>query len=1414
MGQQAVKDRWNENWKSERNSDKRLLPTLTKTAAADFKTPGAAVAMRKVLQQASPVRPLSEPGRLPLGLDLGPISSTLGNHLLHVRCSSETSATSQAIYRFLDSSELSRQVVVYFQFDRYDHRFNNVAAMLTTTLASFYHNEIRSEKAAIDSRMDLTLCERGSDIDMFGFWCFFILKYGGRDVILVLDGLDQCDDSVQWFLANIVRSLKYTENFLKLIITTTKGRDDHIVSRLSGVPADIYEVISDDSDLLVEPVAPLVTLLEVAMVLREAPSYAPYEAQIKDLLCRCSKDLCLWKMVAKWLRSPKDAVGDKFGELTKTAQITPGIIFEAILQSVPADQHKWVSILISWATFALRPVRLHELCVVSHMASGHDIRQTCILTDAVATKRLAEIEAYLGGFLTVHGEDVRFGHPSLQGWLESTAGVSLPTGNWYQDKTKRQRHQDILESCLDYHRIFEIEHPSEVAQSYQLPYAIEQWTYHYQQVMSEGQDEASSLESSIPSILSQQPALKRWVAAYNELAHPFAPIDETFKSILPVAAYFGMGTWIENFEGDPEENGLAFVQASKRGHETFVRRLLKESKYTPSIDDPFLQHATRAAAYFAHHGVLQEILPLLPKKLETSQPWLDQLLCRASYLGWVDVVEALLSMGVSVNPPAVRGGPTPLHLAGRMAQVEAMKILLEAGASTSSVASQSGETPLHVAAAHGSVEVIELLFKGGADIGVQDSSGYTPLQGACLKGHHAVVELLAAHKSTEEDMVEGYNPLTDQHDDPPLMIAIEKGYPKIAEVLLRHGSNPDIEDEYGTALLQSVQFERLEIVQLLLGRNADPNKVRPKTIPAIVEAAARENLEMIELLLKHGADPEKKELPGASSGFQRTALQLAVQDGLTKTVKLLLDRGANPDAADGDGWTAIWTAAASENVEIARYLAQAGADLRGVCGGLNHTPLHAGVRNAELVRVLLEYGADVSQESDSGTPIDLAATENYAESLGLMLADRRSKPDLKSDKLAKAFRTSIREGYVEVASLLLEAGMDVNSKMLNGDPVLVAALEGGNAEMVDTLLQYHPDLTVESPSGGGMLHCITTKTPKESIKRLVNAGARLDLLNNKQETALSRAARHSTPEVVDYLESKYPKAKNIVGMRGTPLNIACREGTLGNVKALVELGSDVNSPGSWFSGTPLVSVCFRSGNDDEKDVMIQYLLDNGAKTNTRGGMLAYPLNTAGLRTSSSIIKLLLRNEADTDVQDSMGRRPVHFASYNSVEALDALAPVDAAYGEKDYSGRVALHYAAASGQLQLLKSVWARSQLAGIPIDVRDNDDWTPLLWAARSAQIWGPSRESEETHDEVVAWLLDKGANVEASGRALNKEWIPYEVAAYEQGSPSFLRKLGQKLDAPKRRRMRAKKGDLGFGLYCDFCLMVSQSTVSSYSY
>ncbi|PVH79897.1 ankyrin, partial [Cadophora sp. DSE1049] len=136
-------------------------------------------------------------------------------------------------------------------------------------------------------------------------------------------------------------------------------------------------------------------------------------------------------------------------------------------------------------------------------------------------------------------------------------------------------------------------------------------------------------------------------------------------------------------------------------------------------------------------------------------------------------------------------GMSPLHLAARMEQLAVAKILLEAGANTTCTNDPYNQTPLHVAGVWGSSEVTKLLLEVGSDVEARRDSGYTPLEEACsYGGHHAVVELIAAHKPFEE-----YIDHTNNPESHPLLISMEGGYTKVVETLLRYGANPDTEDK-------------------------------------------------------------------------------------------------------------------------------------------------------------------------------------------------------------------------------------------------------------------------------------------------------------------------------------------------------------------------------------------------------------------------------------------------------------------------------------------------------------------------------------------------------------------------------------------------------------------------------------------
>src|SRR5205823_373384 len=82
-------------------------------------------------------------------------------------------------------------------------------------------------------------------------------------------------------------------------------------------------------------------------------------------------------------------------------------------------------------------------------------------------------------------------------------------------------------------------------------------------------------------------------------------------------------------------------------------------------------------------------------------------------------------------------------------------------------------TPLHVAAVDGQLGVARLLVEAGAVADKPDSSGWTALEHASLRGHMEIAKLLAAHCQTPEDSTAGNSDeeKTEGGSSPPEVVA-------------------------------------------------------------------------------------------------------------------------------------------------------------------------------------------------------------------------------------------------------------------------------------------------------------------------------------------------------------------------------------------------------------------------------------------------------------------------------------------------------------------------------------------------------------------------------------------------------------------------------------------------------------------
>jgi ankyrin repeat protein len=171
---------------------------------------------------------------------------------------------------------------------------------------------------------------------------------------------------------------------------------------------------------------------------------------------------------------------------------------------------------------------------------------------------------------------------------------------------------------------------------------------------------------------------------------------------------------------------------------------------------------------------------------------------------------------------------------------------------------------------------------------------------------------------------------------------------------------------------------------LYRGEREEAERLLPDE-PNVFEAAAFGLVERLRELLDR--DPE---LPRAFSGDGFTALHLAAFMGHSAATRLLLERGADPNAVATSAQIGpvqpLHSAAATRQLDCARLLVEHGADVNARQAG-GYTPLHeaAGNGDVELARLLMGAGADPAARKDDGqTPGEVAAERGHGELLDVL----------------------------------------------------------------------------------------------------------------------------------------------------------------------------------------------------------------------------------------------------------------------------------------------------------------------------------------------------------------------------------------------------------------------------------------------
>jgi ankyrin repeat protein len=337
--------------------------------------------------------------------------------------------------------------------------------------------------------------------------------------------------------------------------------------------------------------------------------------------------------------------------------------------------------------------------------------------------------------------------------------------------------------------------------------------------------------------------------------------------------------------------------------------------------------------------------------------------------GNATMVEMLLKAGADPNAP-LPGGETPLMTAARTGTLAAVKALVNRGASVDAKDDRRGQTALMWAAAEGHAAVVQALIDADADFHIRVPSGFTPMLFAVRDGRSEVVRVLlkAGAEVNETVPVEGrrrgYGGGLPPAGATPLLLAVKNAHFELASLLLDSGANPNA-DLPGYTVLHAMTAVRkpgvgdndpppdgsgnmtsIELVKKLAAHGANLNarmtkkpnlnNTRLNEIGAtpFMLAALTADAELMKTLAELGANPLLPNVENSTPLMAAAGLatrspgeDAGTESEVLEAVQAALDLGADINAVDNNGETAMHAAAYKNLPRVVKFLASKGAKI-------------------------------------------------------------------------------------------------------------------------------------------------------------------------------------------------------------------------------------------------------------------------------------------------------------------------------------------------------------------------------------------------------------------------------------------------------------------------------------------------------
>jgi len=344
---------------------------------------------------------------------------------------------------------------------------------------------------------------------------------------------------------------------------------------------------------------------------------------------------------------------------------------------------------------------------------------------------------------------------------------------------------------------------------------------------------------------------------------------------------------------------------------------------------------------------------------------------------------------------------------------------------------------------------------------------------------------------------------------------------------------------------------------------------------------------------------------------------------------------------DNPRTTPLHRAVDNDDIEAVRKLLAEGTDVNARDAN-GRVALHEAAYKAPaaLVQLLISHGADVNaRDNDGESPLDRAFVREGREGIIELLLRSGAQPAI--GHLASAAWL----GNVHVAALLIQKGVDPNSRV-DGYTPLHVALEEGHEEMVRFLVARGANVNARTAgkwnrTGVTPLHLAAGRGDRGLVEFLIGRGADINACNREGDPPLLFAAMTGRGDAVQVLVEAGADAtvKDTAGR--TLLHLAVQAldsgGATGTLGPLIAGGINVNAKTE--AGFTALHFAARNGHVRAAEL----LLAAGADMNAQTPAGQAPLHFAVRRGYYSLAELLVEEGADRSVRTRQGKTPLDYA---------------------------------------------------------------------------------------------------------------------------------------------------------------------------